>query len=63
MTPDPARSDPVEEQAIQADDEDAVRDAIADAAAAAEAAGGVTSSAGAPAGGVDAPRRAIRPRS
>src|SRR5215204_1945524 len=41
VTPEPSRFEPVEEQAIQADDEAAVRDAIADAAAEAEAAGGV----------------------
>ena len=55
VTPDPSRSDPIEEQAIQADDEAAVADAIADAKAAAESAGGRTSPAGAPAGGVDTP--------
>jgi hypothetical protein len=55
VTPEPGRSEPVEEQAIQADDTAAVEDAIADAAAAAEAGGGITSPAGAPAGGVDTP--------
>ena len=55
VTPEPGRSEPVDEQAIQADDTAAVEDAIADAAAAAQAAGGVTTPAGAPAHGVDSP--------
>ena len=42
VTPEPGRSDPVEEQALQADDAAAVSDAIADAAAAAEATSGHT---------------------
>jgi hypothetical protein len=55
VAPEPGRSEPVEEQALQADDEAAVSDAIADAAAAAEAGSGHVSPAGAPAGGVDSP--------
>jgi hypothetical protein len=55
VTPEPGRSEPVEEAPIQADDTAAVEDAIADAAAAAEAASGVTTPAGAPAHGVDEP--------
>ena len=55
VTPEPGRSEPVEEQAIQADDTPALEDAIADAAAAAEAADGVSTPAGAPAHGVDTP--------
>jgi hypothetical protein len=55
VAPEPERSEPVEEAPLQADDPDAVRDAIADAAAAAQAAGGVTTSPGAPAGGVSDP--------
>ena len=42
VTPEPGRSDPVEEQAIDGDDPVAVEDAIADAAAEAEASGGPT---------------------
>jgi hypothetical protein len=55
VTPDPAHDDPVEEQALQADDAAAVSDAIADAAAAAHAAGGHTAGEAATTGGVDAP--------
>src|SRR3954470_4954540 len=55
VTPDPARNDPIEEQALQADDTAAVTDAIADAAAAAEAASGHVAPAGAPPGGVAPP--------
>ena len=42
VTPEPARSDPVEEQAIDAGDLAAVEDAIADAQAEAQASGGDT---------------------
>jgi hypothetical protein len=55
VTPEPGRSDPVEEAPIQADDEAAVADAIADAEAAAEAAAGESVSPGAPAHGVSEP--------
>jgi hypothetical protein len=50
VAPEPGRSEPVEEQALQADDTAAVTDAIADAAAAAQAASGHTAP-----GGVDTP--------
>ncbi len=55
VTPEPGRSEPVEEEALQADDEAAVRDAIADAAAAAQAASGHQTASAATTGGVDAP--------
>ena len=61
VTPDPARSDPIEEAPIQADDEAAVKDAIADALAEAEASEGHTSAAAAPTGGVDAPEPLTEP--
>ncbi len=55
VTPEPGRSEPVEEAPIQVDDTLAVEDAIADAAAAAEESGGHTTPAAAPTGGVDTP--------
>src|SRR4051795_4000423 len=61
VAPEPGRSDPVEEQALQADDDAAVADAIADAAAAAQAAAGHSAGEAAPTGGVDAPAAGAPP--
>ena len=55
VTPEPGVSEPVEEEALQADDEAAVADAIADAAAAAQAASGHETGSAATTGAVDAP--------